>query len=147
MSCSRLRKMENIIKKAIEGGWIKSPYSFQFKEILGDNSRGYTVVIRFIMDKGMPSDSFYHLEWILMQASFWQALSKSCNWAERICFACGCYMVTTISDQEGLWTCSSSRCRKIDGRLGWHHHAMAFHSINLTDSWENAVKYLEEITE
>lgn len=75
--------MKEIIELAIKGGWIKSPYPFFLKEILGDDSRGYTVVIRFSMPMksgSMPSDSFYHLEWVLFQPDFWKCLGKALDW-------------------------------------------------------------------
>jgi hypothetical protein len=56
---------------------------------------------------------------------FWQALCKACGWGNE-----------TIDDYDtGL----------VRGR-DWQHHALRFHEINLTESWDKAVEYLRGIT-
>lgn len=84
---------EKIVRLALKGGWIKSPYEFEFKEILGEESRGYTVGIRFF--NITPSDSYYHLEMLLMNEDFWKAVATTqgacCDGDVRraACHVCG----------------------------------------------------------
>lgn len=122
------RFMEEIIKKAIEGG-----YKWNFHD------RGHEV-----FDTEGNSAKYVCLYAHILDPLFWQALGKACGWAERICFNCGGSMSNTLDDKEGLFVCT--KCGKIEGRLGWHHHAMVFHSTNLTEGWDKAVEYLEEVT-
>ena len=53
--------MEDIIKKAIEGGYEKERYYFD--------------------ENGNFDDEPYEV--VLMKSSFWQALSKACGWDKR----------------------------------------------------------------
>lgn len=59
---------------------------------------------------------------LILDRMFWRALGKACGWGE------------CISAYENAYT------------LGREAHALRFHEINLTQSWSEAVKYLEEVT-
>lgn len=52
---------------------------------------------------------------------FWQALGKACGWAEKRPTS------TPYSKEEWFW------------------RATKFYEINLTEGWEKAVKYLEDL--
>lgn len=122
--------MENIIKKAIEGEWIKSPYRFELKEII----RNETAVFRFYMEGGnykkpFPSDSFYDFHKIVCDPLFWQALGKACGWNSFD------PELAIEMKQEG----------KIVGSNEWVGVACDFHFTNLTQSWDKAVEWLEEL--
>ena len=88
--------MENIIKKAIEGGWVnvKGATEEQIKVVLEVELKN---PYRIVCD---------HL--------FWQALGKACRWN---------------------W---------LDKR-NWKYFAIHFHEINLTQGWDKAVEYLEDL--
>lgn len=109
--------MESIIQKAIEGGWMS--------EKLDDGSH-------WSYDwKNNPKSPYFRIDMNGMRAGckvmmneklmfidplFWQALGKACGWKER---------KTVISE--------------------YHSNALRFHEINLTSSWEDAVKYLTDV--
>ena len=59
----------------------------------------------------------YPLEKIILDPTFWQALENVCKW--------------------------EMNCN--DHRYAWEHYALRFHQINLTESWESAIKYLEDL--
>jgi len=81
--------MENIIKKAIEGGYTW--------EVRGTVTRSEAILDQL----------------------FWQALGKACGWSEFY--------------------------REETGYSEWLHNAIKFHEINLTQGWDKAVEYLEDL--
>lgn len=85
--------MEDIIKKAIEGGYEET-------EHISDERDWY----------------------VFMQPVFWQSLQKSCRW-ERVRFP-----------HQKAWSDKT-----------WLLHAQNFHHTNLTEGWDKAVSYLQEI--
>jgi len=95
--------MNQIIQKAIEGGWVKSSAA---------------------IDIGEERDKFIP-EAMVCDPSFWQALHKSCNW----------------DNKEGLEEYKGKR-RDVPG---WEVNAMEFHRINLTEGWNSAVEWLENL--
>lgn len=92
--------MENIIKKAIEGGW-------------SDDTTW------------SPNEDVHDTRLAFLDPLFWQALGKSCGWALH----------------KG--PCSCEECHKMI--RFWNLIALRFHEINLTQSWSQAILYLEEI--
>ena len=93
--------MQEIIKKAIDGGWDK------------DNARVYDCD---------GHDSQHIDELMLMDKTFWQSLGKTCGW-----------------NDESLWRAG------IDGSAEWYLRAMSFHEINLTEGWDKAVEWLNDL--
>lgn len=79
--------MENIIKKAVEGG---------YHHTLAIQGKQYT--------------------YLVCDPIFWQALGKSCGWREEPAL-----------------------------KQNWEFIALSFHEINLTEGWDKAVKYLEDL--
>lgn len=57
---------------------------------------------------------------------FWRALGKACGW-ERKAHECKC------DSREDIWE---------DEEITY---ALRFHEINLTEGWDTAVKYLEDL--
>lgn len=59
---------------------------------------------------------------------FWQALGKACGW-------------------KGLGIYKMCLCEKSENRevMEWEMYAFRFYEINITEGWEKAVEYLEEI--
>lgn len=119
--------MENIIKKAIEGGYDK-----KYIPVIGiDFPRHHTTVTTILMDR-----------------DFWQALGKACGWG------CNCdnghvfvgYGGEDNTDPiwDGCQNCVSGGV--YTHQNDWKENALRFHEINLTQSWDEAVKWLESIT-
>lgn len=103
--------MEEIIKKAIYGGW---------------NPRG--------VNMGISQNGWSSLESvinlvpkyeIICDPLFWKSLGKALGWG------------TTYWYIDDL-----GRKRK---ETPWKTNAIYFHQINLTEGWDNAVKYLENL--
>lgn len=89
--------MENIVRKAIEGGW-------------NDGFGG-----------GYSEYGFWQV--IVCDPLFWQALGKACvHKGEEI-------------NNHTDWSHKDA----------WKHYALRFHEINLTESWEKAIEYLETL--
>lgn len=102
--------MENIIKKAIEGG-------FEAYQPL-ENYTAHCFKCEYVCDP-----------------IFWQALGKACGW-----------------DKNGSRTTHESYETEKYGVIeyydveNWEYYALRFHEINLTEGWDKAVEYLQEIT-
>lgn len=65
-----------------------------------------------------------------MNPLFWQALGKSCGWREPVT-ANGVGAVKGMQNKNISWETA---------------HALRFHEINLTEGWQSAVEYLQEVT-
>lgn len=118
--------MEQIIKKAIEGGWIT------FNKDDTQKEKDYKVKV-FVEN---PCQ-------VVIQQSFWQALGKACGWKNDEWVTClyGCQI---MFDGEGCHHNISTRDKP---RIPfWQYHALKFHEINLTQGFDKAVEYLKEIT-
>lgn len=77
----------------------------------------------------------------VLEAEFFQALSKACGWdvfeyKKRI-------GTTSTSFRTRLIKVK----RKVGKNSGWKYKALRFHEINLTENWEKAVSYLQTITD
>lgn len=97
--------MQEIIKKAIEGGW-KPGYKNSSKE-----EHLYFV----IHDYEAPTE-----QEIVCDPIFWQSLGKACGWEEA-------HKENNFSKAE------------------WVYQGRMFHEINLTEGWNRAVEYLNEL--
>lgn len=107
--------MDKIIQKAIEGG-------FKGEYLLG-------------------KDEYYGLCWeiesqsFLLDPLFWQALGKACGWENSLGWD-----KDSIHKYDG----DSFDYDEPDKHCAYCQ-AMHFHEINLTEGWEKAVEYLNEL--
>lgn len=146
--------MKDIIKKAIEGGYLKSPYNNKIREF---SIKGVWITYFMPSSKGdFPSDSFYSYSETVLDSLFWQALGKVCGWYEEGELV---YLVTSgmnntqamIHVEDNLGVPLRSTALGIvyspytRGKQGWKTIALRFHEINLTEGWEKAVEYLADL--
>lgn len=108
--------MENIIKKAIEGG---------YNGVSHQNQKGRWTGARVL--------SLDDMAWVVLDPLFWQALGKACGW-----------------NDENKFRMMGGVAHKINMETGkyipiWIYHAIKFHEINLTQGWDKAVEYLEDL--
>lgn len=104
--------MEQIIKKAIEGGWI-CEYD---EHVIEMNARKFSKSTAWKM----------RCAYFLCDPLFWQALGRACVWVKdenRI----------TIGDNY------------IGKREEWVLYSLTFHEINLTEGWDKAISWLEDL--
>lgn len=106
--------MQDIIKKAIEGGYDDLPPFF------------YSAFGEQIPKANIPKLTFYSY---ILDPLFWQALGKACGWNEE--------PVDKIYSNESMM-----RSFLVPE---WLHISMRFHEINLTQGWDKAVEYLEDL--
>ena len=113
--------MQNIIQKAIEGGW---------KSVCGNCQESWfghkqtRIGNRYCM--ALPD-----LHKTVCDPSFWQSFGKACGW-EKTMFCAVCGNGTGIDSDERFMP-------------EWQYHALRFHEINLTEGWDKAVAYLEDL--
>lgn len=88
--------MENIIRKAIEGGFEETAH-------ISDERQWF----------------------VFMYPNFWKALGKSCNWGQAKTF--------------------TFEFRPTGKMEMYKWYALEFHRINLTQSFEEATKWLEDL--
>jgi len=103
--------MENIIKKAIEGGYKITP-SIWGKPYL-EYCTNLTARFRFPVNSVRQNAYTVRIKEIVLDNLLWKSLSKSCDWSG-------------------------------DGDE-WMFQALRFHEINLTEGWDKAVSYLEDL--
>lgn len=115
--------MNDIIKKAIEGGW-KSPYTW-FENIIFPRFRG----------AGINTEMKIFYSYIVLDPLFWQALAKACGWKRR-----GIDKNTDSLIEKGMIVSYEDNTQE-----GWKYHALHFHEINLTKGWDKAVEYLSKL--
>lgn len=131
--------MEQIIKKAIEGGY--EPFKTVKMEDLDCSVIDFQTFACNIKPKngavarGICSINIYR---IVADPLFWQALGKACGWESKqhphARISLGFEYDQPIT--EAL----------VQKRIHAHvYHALRFHEINLTEGWEKAVEYLKEI--
>jgi len=109
--------MEQIIKKALEGGYPRGRIGSQY---------------RFVMDSDL-----------------WKALGKACGWTE-ICDNPDHGFINAMGFHDigrlGCPGCGHNDDHVIESsRYNWRKYALRFHEINLTQGWDKAVEYLEDL--
>lgn len=109
--------MENIIKKAIEGGYNNLTVT-QFN-LLKENK--------------------LRVELFVLDPLFWQALGKACGW-EWYCMCCG-----GVRKFEEFYCHNSEMNTSL--RIGWCYNALEFHRVNLTQGFDKAVEWLNNLIE
>lgn len=115
--------MEDIIKKAIEGGCEFLSEWKKFQIVIGGVGL-YDEGENFV--KRIGPGSLMSVEEVLMQKEFWQALGKSCGW------------------DKGKLTLESYKDAPI-GQYLYEHIAIKFFEINLTSGWDSAIAYLNNL--
>lgn len=121
--------MEEIIKKAIEGGAFGN-----FEKVKSFNwyiGTGNEADLIFFDNGNVGIKISLHKS--LMRADFWQALSKACGWEDGLG-----YDIKYCYDDEEIESPHSMHI--------WEFNALRFHEINLTEGWDEAIVYLEELT-
>jgi len=104
--------MENIIKKAIEGGYASDRPDYARQHLI----TGFEGDFRFM----------------ILDPLFWQSLGKACRNLEGHTTLCP-HLVCSMD-------------KGIENSLPkWKYCAIRFHEINLTESFEKAVEYLENL--
>ncbi len=71
------------------------------------------------------SDLWWHYEIAVLDPVFWQALSKACGWKST-----------------GLFHSVGSDTREV---MEWEFFATEFYRKNLTEGWDAAIKYLQDL--
>lgn len=113
--------MEQIIKKAIEGGWrydgkIPAYDKLLDRWFLTDGDGGWAGIIE---------------QMLVCSSLFWQALGKARSWPEKYEWS-----------EEGRDNSGDSIEKE---QVSWVYHSLNFHEINLTAGWEPAVTYLRSV--
>ena len=108
--------MEEIIKKAIEGGWEKDGFIYAGKL--------HGVDLCAVLD-----------------SSFWESLGKECGWIEYRTVCCG-----VVSFGKGTYCKSCEKGNApVTAKDNWKFFALKFHEINLLQGFETAVAWLKKI--
>lgn len=125
--------MENIIKKAIEGGYKccdrDEPFSLE-KHLIANFKEE------------------------ILDPKFFQALGKACGWSStKSMYNCMNPKCTYFSDPDmesvldGFCsTCGHKRTEFKKDFKEWLVKGISFHEINLTSGWSAAVEYLQGVT-
>lgn len=130
-------KMEKIIKKALEGGWGTYPIDFRFAK---QNFVEEIVLVCPDEDELSEREKLTFSE-IICDPLFWQALGNACGWA-------GVHVMPVSWISSNRKTRGEKKILKtqFQEKIEWQYHALRFHEINLTESFEKAVEYLSSIT-
>lgn len=124
--------MENIIKKAQEGDYLLFlPYEkieYINMWLICTLKPHYRVNSKKIQEIPIAS--------IFIDPLFWQALGKACGWGDVHYEYC-----PAIDYGEYGEPCECDCSANIE----WKENALCFHEINLTESFDKAIEYLESI--
>ena len=114
--------MENIINKAIEGGYPNAIYQKS--------------------EPNWVNDTNFKL--CILDPLFWQALGKACP-IKEVTMTVPARYVRRVT-KNGIETINwPTHTRKRKFPFSWKKHALKFHEINLTQGFEKAVEYLEDL--
>lgn len=113
--------METIIKRAIEGGLKEGieGYWWTFQ-----HSNSYWAIWK----NGNGDLTNIDLKHYVLDPLFWQSLGKACGWG--------------VTDD--CWGCTYDE-GATENTPYWKYYALQFHEKNLTEGWDAAVKWLNEI--
>lgn len=123
--------MENIIKKAIEGRYLQGAKLIDFDARWSN---------KFIYERDGYTTTKEISETVL-DPLFWQALGKACGWENTKRCVCGGNVI--YSKIIGM---KCSLCENARPQEDYIFYAVHFHEINLTEGWDKAVSYLQEVT-
>ncbi len=116
--------MEQIIQKAIEGGF--RPSDFPHKNDVFD----------YAWAKQWYSGNYKAM---VMEPSFFQALGKACGWENGV-------FDIPVSGNNWTYYVNNNHAFNLKVRKeAWNHYACRFHEINLTSGWDAAVEYLSSL--
>lgn len=113
--------MENIVRKAVEGGWNPRPEKkagIKLDSIFPSEFDGEVAFLSSTFKESGKNNGRHfalYLTQIVCDPLFWQALGNSVNRTE--------------------WVMQER----------WVNYALNFHTKNLTEGWEKAVEYLQSI--
>lgn len=121
--------MESIIKKAIEGGWSADAKDFYWST-------------------NTNSVKCYHNS-IFLDPLFWQAIGKVCGWEVVM----DRYYCPDCEEKDSNWLhrkhcrdCGKIQIQFTHTTQNWINKGVEFHRIKLTEGWDKAVAYLQEVT-
>lgn len=139
--------METIIKRAIEGGW-KEHFGDKDIRMVWNDKTGWWYEWDSEDEDGnfitLQNPCCYdHIKYqypLVLNSNFWQSLGKACIWGKKSVLE-----FENIDGwfPEGVCTC----CTGFDPKEieTWQVRALQFHQINLTEGWDAAVKWLNEL--
>lgn len=145
--------MENIIKKAIEGGYKNEKSQCYRCGLRRREVKGFMLPCE--NDKGFKYKSHLFrrphngIGVYILDPLFWQALGKACGWKKYTWETWGNLDVLNLREQtddeksNAPWSTNTVPAVR---RYTNVYYAMLFHQINLTEGWDKAVEYLEELT-
>lgn len=118
--------MENIIKKAIDGGYFIPDIA------------AYDTFVKLELIYGLKPEYCCVLDPI-----FWQSLGKECGWGDH-------RMVQIENSSFKMKCCLCEIYRDIPlqnncEKNNWKFHSLYFHEINLTEGWDKAVEWLNDL--
>lgn len=109
--------MEDIIKKAIEGGYERTDKNY------------FAPMGRFDCDA------------IVLDPLFWQALGKSCGWDRSDKGLCQITLKWEKLNPAFYADCLHHR----EATMSWYLAGKTFHETNLNSGWDSAVAYLTNL--
>lgn len=140
--------MENIIKKAIEGGW--KPKALVFK-----NSKTVKEVLetfKFCYPDNESIVQHKHFHEYFSDPLFWQALGKALGWNNKRCDYDNDVQLKKDYDiyrrvplKEEFAECSHCSFQPNASCREYMYHALRFYKINLEKDFDQAVIYLENL--
>ena len=133
--------MKTIIKKAIEGGYMSDEISrctIWLINSLGGLNIDHTFTDPYEEER-QGKINIYSKEKIVIDPSFWQALGKACEWQFETDECLNDEHTHKGVPEEPIFC---PECPNDE----WLQNALRFHEINLTEGFENAVSWLEDLT-
>lgn len=88
-------------------------------------------IIKKAIEGGYKKAPLRQSEWVIgfykdcvLDPLFWQALGKACGWGNKRTY---------------------NQADQLEVESYWKMYALRFHEINLTEGWDKAVEYLENL--
>lgn len=133
--------MEKIIKRAIEGGY-NIPHHSELNGTMTYTKEHLCVMYLYKLQRSSGSSTweeardFYKYEKLILDPRFWQALGKACGWGIQIKEYKGDVHVNHHFNGGKCTEMCVVPSTKV---------ALRFQEINLTEGWDKAVEYLEDL--
>lgn len=137
--------MENIIKKAIEGGWKPCDLISKWNKCEIDyNKIGREEGVWLKNPEG--DGCFQTYTQTVLDPLFWQSLGKACEWGRLHCRNCKQFAnPVRKNENDPEYYADCCKRKRLDYGKSYVLIAMDFYKINLTEGWDKAVAYLREI--